>query len=275
MDFGTKLRFLRLVQGLSQTTLASLVGTSPPYLARYEAAVNRPKRDATLMLAQSLRVSVEWLDYGSGAPFLFRVWAPLREEGTKKHRAAVIRGTEALFPEFLSANKILYVVRYVSKYNVHYLMAFKAQDATGKLVDDASIVIIFVDDELDEILIKCFAGRHIDVDEVDNSQLDVTPDADSLDVFECYLETITKKVQLFNVAKYTNDFLRSENFEGQKRAWVFNININVTSDVEITRKEAQKILYDAIKNLDVRYRPGLRLIIQNKSTTEANSTELH
>ncbi|QWV98584.1 helix-turn-helix domain-containing protein [Geomonas nitrogeniifigens] len=269
MDFGKKLRFLRLMQGVSQTALASLVGTSPPYLARYEASINRPKRDATLMLAQSLRVSVEWFDYCSGAPFLFRVWAPLREKDTKKHRAAIIRGAETLFPEFLSSNKILCAVRHVSKYNVHYLIAFKALDTTGKLADETSIVIIFVDEELDKILMKCCDDCQIDVGERDNSLLSVTPDADSLEVFESYLEAISKTLPGIDVCKYSHDFSKSENFEGQKRSWTFSLNVEVISDKEITRKEAQKQLYDAIENLDFKSNQSLKIILQNKSTTDS------
>lgn len=267
MEFGKKLRLLRLMQGLSQKDLACLVGTTPPYLARYEASVNHPKRDATMMLSQSLRVSVEWLDFSTGAPFLLRVWAPFREGGTKKHKAAVIRGAETLLPEFLSNTKILHVVRYAGGANdVHYLIAFHAMDSRGRFAHDISVVIIFVDDELDKIVGKYFGINELKVHELDSSSLNVTPDINSSDIFAFYIENLSHIISFIDVDQYISDFIRSEAFEEEKRSWIIPVRICVNSPIEITQKKAEKILFEAIESFGANSVPGVKLVVQKNGS---------
>ncbi|QXE92676.1 helix-turn-helix domain-containing protein [Geomonas subterranea] len=265
MEFGRKLRFLRLMQGMSQKDLACLVGTTPPYLARYEASVNHPKRDVTLMLSRSLRVSVEWLDFSTGAPFLLRVWAPFGEGDSKKHRAAVIREAEALFPEFLSSTNILHVVRYTGgNSDVHYLIAFQAIDSREKPAHDISVVIIFVKDELDEIISNCFDSSGIKLYEWDNNSVNVDPDIDSADVFEFYIENLSIKLPTVDAKKYISDYIRSESFEEEKLSWLIPINIYVRSNTELSQKKAEKLLYQAIENFNLNSSSGVKLEVQKK-----------
>lgn len=265
MEFGKKLRFLRLMQGLSQKKLALMAGTSSPYLARYEASVNRPKRDTTLVLAQILRVRVEWLDYGIGAPFLLRVWVPVRDEDTKKHRETVIRGVEALLPEFLSSNNILHAVRYAGGNNdVHYLIAFKAVDSTGKLANDTSVVIIFVDDELDSIVGKHLIGSNITVNNWDSTLVNVTSDIDSTGLFTFYIENLSTKIAGVDTYKYISDYVESEKNQEHKQLWTIPVSVVVESNSEITRKEAEKLIYEAIETLNSNSTSAVKLKFEIK-----------
>ncbi len=265
MEFGEKLRFLRLVQGLSQKELASMAGTSSPYLARYEASVNRPKRATTLLLAQSLRVRVEWLDYGVGAPFLLRVWVPVREEDTKKHRETVIRGVETLFPEFLSSNNVLHVVRYAGGNNdVHYLIAFKAMDSTGKCANDISVVIIFVDDGLDLIVGKHLTECKITVNDCDITSVNVNSDIDSSDLFEFYIGNLSAEIAGVEPFKYISDYVENEKNKESRQLWTIPVSFVIESDAEITQKEAEKLIYEAAESLNFNTNLGVKLKFEIK-----------
>jgi transcriptional regulator with XRE-family HTH domain len=59
MDFGKKLKQVRLEKGLTQTELAKLSGVSQGVITNYERGFRTPTLEKAILLAKALKVPVE------------------------------------------------------------------------------------------------------------------------------------------------------------------------------------------------------------------------
>lgn len=89
-EFGLRLRELRRRAGLSQSELATIIGTTRPAVTSWENGWTRPKDDKYHALADALGVTTEVL---SGRAALepeipVRPCYPAREEGKRRRRRA-------------------------------------------------------------------------------------------------------------------------------------------------------------------------------------------
>lgn len=66
--FGERLRWARVKRGLQGTDLAQLVKREQKSIYRYEGGTQMPSRKTMKKLAQVLKVSPVWLEYGRGQP---------------------------------------------------------------------------------------------------------------------------------------------------------------------------------------------------------------
>lgn len=67
-DCGDRLKEWRLVQGLSQRALGSVMGVSQGYIGNIEAGRSEPSRNFLQKLTEQFGVSADWLLYGLGVP---------------------------------------------------------------------------------------------------------------------------------------------------------------------------------------------------------------
>ncbi|MCL2507653.1 MAG: helix-turn-helix domain-containing protein [Oscillospiraceae bacterium] len=61
MDFGNKLRSLRIDKGLNQTQLAERLGVTNSIISAYETQMRMPSLDLLVKIALEFSVSIDWL----------------------------------------------------------------------------------------------------------------------------------------------------------------------------------------------------------------------
>lgn len=61
VDFGNKLRSLRIDKGLNQTQLAERLGVTNSIISAYETQMRMPSLDLLVKIALEFSVSIDWL----------------------------------------------------------------------------------------------------------------------------------------------------------------------------------------------------------------------
>lgn len=64
-SFGDNLKTLRVERNVSQSELADMIGMHASHISRYERELTQPTLDVVKRIAESLKVNVDTLVYGS------------------------------------------------------------------------------------------------------------------------------------------------------------------------------------------------------------------
>lgn len=68
-DLGSRLKWLRKDQDVTQSAFAALIGVNQSRIPRYENGENEPPRDTLITIAGLYNVNLEWLIDGIGRPY--------------------------------------------------------------------------------------------------------------------------------------------------------------------------------------------------------------
>lgn len=253
MQTGQKLKFMRLVQGLSQQELSKEVGALPPYLARYESGVNEPKKSMTLRLANALGVNVEWLVYSTKAPFVFLASRPIKVDTPARQANTVANGISALLPALLKSAEVEGCLRFNNQMTSsrYFLFIFHSLDPQAKGVDQQSVLLLFASPLLHETIDTVL--QELDITVQDLLYQGEEPDSLHADEASTFLRNVLEQAKTIQGISMDIDGCmaawQQNRRKGQKaRAtkWPIPVLMTLESPEEITRETALNAISKAI-----------------------------
>ena len=233
MTPGERIRFLRLIQGMTQKTLCDVLGIVPPHLARYESGkVSIPVRLVS-KFSEALGTRPGWISYGEGTPFTFLIGTPAEKDASGHAVSTVLKGlSSGLLTNFRQETAVRHTVKVELVDSVVYALA-----------GDSFLLLIIAFKPVSQVLSRC-AGQGMETVSVVGATAAKIAEGEGRKDLLKILSALSKKVLPLNVKGLADMWERRFVFMTSRKEWP--VTLMVKSGERMTREDAERVLLNSI-----------------------------